>query len=100
MRLHEGGRALEFAAAIDPARIGKLPPERKANYLLDLTEAHAGIGNYHEAVRTLVSAERIAPEEMRCRPLAHGLVRSLLLTTTGEPGRAVRQMAERAGVEA
>ncbi|MBB5800799.1 hypothetical protein F4560_000567 [Saccharothrix ecbatanensis] len=37
---------------------------------------------------------------MRCRPLAHGLLRSLLHNTTGESARVVRQMAGRAGVEA
>lgn len=51
----------------------------------------------HEyAVRTLAEAEHVAAEEVRCRPLVHGLLRSLLDTTSGESGRLVRRMAVRA----
>jgi hypothetical protein len=100
VRLHEGGRALEYAQGIDMALVGTLPPERKANYLLDLTQALVQVGRYSDAVRTLGEAEHVAAEEVRCRPLAHGLLRSLLDTTSGEPGRLVRQMAIRAGLTA
>jgi transcriptional regulator with XRE-family HTH domain len=100
VRLHEAGRAVEFAKTIDLRAVMALSAERQSNYLLDLTEAHAGVGNYREAVRLIGQAERVAPEEVRCRPLAHGLLRSLLHNTTGESARVVRQMAGRAGVEA
>lgn len=100
VRLHEGGEALEFAKTISPDAVSALPAERRANYLLDLTEAHANVGNYRQAVRSLTQAEQIAPEEVRCRPLAHGLLRLLLNNTTGESGAVVRQMAGRAGVTA
>lgn len=66
----------------------------------DLTEAHTSVGNYRQAVRLLGQVERVAPEEVRCRPLAHGLLRSLLHNTTGEPAKLVKQMADRAGVVA
>ncbi|MGH3901509.1 MAG: helix-turn-helix domain-containing protein [Pseudonocardiaceae bacterium] len=100
VRLHEGGRALEYAQGIDTALHGTLPPERKANYLLDLTQALVQVGRYSDAVGTLGEAEHVAVEEVRCRPLAHGLLRSLLDTTSGESGRLVRQMAIRAGLAA
>ncbi|MGH3796490.1 MAG: helix-turn-helix domain-containing protein [Pseudonocardiaceae bacterium] len=100
VRLHEGGRALEYAQGIAPELIGALPPERHANYLLDLTEAYIHTGRYPDAVRTLGKAEQAAPEEVRCRPLGHGLLRSLVEHTSGEPSRLVRQMATRAGVTA
>lgn len=100
VRLHECGQALEFATTISPRAVAVLSAERQTNYLLDLTEAHTGVGNYRQAVRTLGRAEQIAPEEVHCRPLAHGLLRSLLNNTTGEPAKLVREMAERAGVEA
>jgi hypothetical protein len=100
VRLHEGGRAVEYAHRIHPALIATLTPERKASYLLDLAQAHTHIGHYDDATRTLVHAERIAPEEVRCRPLAHGLVRSLLDTTSGESSRTLRQIAVRAGITA
>ncbi|MGH3708561.1 MAG: helix-turn-helix domain-containing protein [Pseudonocardiaceae bacterium] len=100
VRLHEGGRALEYAQGLDTALVGALPPERKANYLLDLAQALVQVGRYADAVRTLGEAERVAAEEVRCRPLARGLLRSLLDTTSGESGRLVRQMAIRAGLTA
>lgn len=100
VRLHEGGRALEYAEGIDMALVGMLPPERKANYLLDLVQALVQVGRYSDAVRTLSEAEHVAAEEVRCRPLAHGLLRSLVDTTSGESGRLVRQMAIRAGLTA
>ncbi len=100
VRLHEGGRALEYAQGIDTALLGTLPPERKANYLLDLAQALVQVGRYSDAVRTLGEAEHVAAEEVRCRPLAHSLLRSLLDTTSGESGRLVCQMAIRAGLTA
>ena len=68
--------------------------------MVDLTEAYALTRQYQQAVHSLTQAERVAPEEVRCRPLAHGLLRSLLNHTSGEPSRLVRQMATRAGVTA
>ncbi len=100
VRLHEGGRAVEYAHRIDPRLIGTVTPERKASYLLDLTRAHTQIGHYDDATQALAQADHVAPEEVRCRPLAHGLLRSLLDTTSGESSRTLRQMAKRAGVTA
>jgi C4-dicarboxylate-specific signal transduction histidine kinase len=100
VRLHEGGRALEYAQSIDTTLVNTLPPERRANYLLDCTQALVQTGHYSDAVRTLGGAEHVAAEEVRCRPLAHGLLRSLLDTTKDEPGRLVRQMMIRAGLTA
>ncbi|MEV0675495.1 helix-turn-helix transcriptional regulator [Actinosynnema sp. NPDC050436] len=100
VRLHEAEAALHFAATIPAGAVGALPPERRANYLLDLSRANARTGRFAEAVRTLAHAERVAPQEVRCRPLGHSLLRTLLSATTGEPARRVRQMAQRAGVPA
>ncbi|MDR6592378.1 hypothetical protein J2S66_000762 [Saccharothrix longispora] len=100
VRLHEAGAALDFAATIRHDALAGLPPERRANFLLDLTEANARRGDFAEASRTLARAERTAPQEVHCRPLAHGLLRVLLSNTTGEPARAVERMARRAGVPA
>ncbi|MEU4803076.1 helix-turn-helix transcriptional regulator [Actinosynnema sp. NPDC023587] len=100
VRLYEAEAALRYADTISPSAITALPPERRANYLLDLTTANTHCGNYTAATRTLAQAERIAPQEVRCRPSTHNLVRTLLSTTSGEPARQVRQIAHRAGVPA
>lgn len=99
-RLHEGGQALEYIATIDPATIASLPPERRSNLLLDLTASYTYTGNYQEAVRALNEAERLAPQEVRCRPLGHALLRALLSNTSGSLGRSLQAMAVRAGVTA
>jgi hypothetical protein len=99
-RLHEGGRALEYVATIDPAIMASLPPERRANHLLDLTAAYTYVGSYPDAVKSLTEAERLAPQEVRCRPLAHGLLRALLNSTNGSLSRTVQTMATRAGLTA
>jgi transcriptional regulator with XRE-family HTH domain len=98
VRLHELGQALEYARNIDSRSISNLPPERKVNYLLDLSTGYTETGCYTEATRTLVKAERVAPEEVRCRPLAHGLLRAVVRNTSGDPGYAVLRVASRAGV--
>jgi transcriptional regulator with XRE-family HTH domain len=100
VRLYQPGQALEFAAGIDPSSVSALSAERQANFLLDLTEAHATTGSHQQAAAMLAQAERIAPEEVRCRPLAHSLLRSLLETTRGSSAHLVKQMATRAGVNA
>ncbi|MBV9315713.1 MAG: helix-turn-helix domain-containing protein [Pseudonocardia sp.] len=98
VRLHEPGKALEYARDIDPRSISVLPPERRVNYMFDLSTAYTETGHYMEAARTLVEAERVAPEEVHCRPLAHGLLRVMLRNTSGELGRSVQWIASRAGV--
>lgn len=98
VRLHEGGRALEYTKSIDTSLIGSLPAERRSNYFLDLSQAFTQSGFHSDAVRSLGDAERIAPEEVRCRPVTHSLLLSLLNKTTGESNRLVRQMAGRAGL--
>lgn len=98
VRLHQPGQALSFAKGIDQASVAALPPERQVNYLLDLTSAYNATGQHQRAVSSLGMAEQIAPEEVRCRPVAHSLLRSLLETTSGASGQLAKQMAERAGV--
>jgi hypothetical protein len=68
VRLNEPGQALKFARNIDTRSVSALPPERKVNCMLDLSTAYTETGLYTEAARTLVEAERVAPEEVRCRP--------------------------------
>ncbi len=98
VRSHEVGRAVEFARGIDRTAVAVLSPERRASLLLDLTEAHTRLGNYRDAAHLLGQAERVASEEVRCRPLAHGLLRSLLGRTSGDTALLVKRMADRAGV--
>jgi transcriptional regulator with XRE-family HTH domain len=100
VRLHEPGHAITYARAIEPGSISALPAERRSNHMLDLATAYSETGQYTEAAHHLMNAERVAPEEVRCRPMAHGLLRAMVRNTNGELGRSVQRMAERAGVSA
>ncbi|CCH31647.1 helix-turn-helix transcriptional regulator [Actinosynnema sp. NPDC047251] len=100
VRLYEAEQALHLAATIPTSALSALSPERRANHLLDLAQANTHRGKYAEATRALAQAERTAPQEVRCRPVVHNLLRTLLSTTTGEPARQARQIADRAGVPA
>ena len=44
VRLQEAGRALEYAQGIYPSLSGTIPPERHANFLLNLTKAYIHTG--------------------------------------------------------
>ena len=100
VRLHEPSQALAHAATIEPDSLAALPAERRGAYLLDLATAHTETGRYTDAAHNLMDAESVAPEEVRCRPVAHGLLRATVRNTRGELGRSVRLMADRAGVTA
>jgi transcriptional regulator with XRE-family HTH domain len=100
VRLHEPGHALAHAATIEPGSISALPAERRSNHMLDLATAYTETGQYAAAAHSLMGAECVAPEGVRCRPMAHGLLRAMVRNTNGELGRSVQRMAERAGVTA
>ncbi|MCY7343724.1 MAG: helix-turn-helix domain-containing protein [Pseudonocardia sp.] len=100
VRLHEPGRALAHARTIDPQSLAELPAERRCTYMLDVAAAHTETGHYNDAARNLIAAEHVAPEEVRCRPMAHSLLRAMVNNTSGELGRTVQKIAARAGVTA
>ncbi|MFI2712270.1 XRE family transcriptional regulator [Micromonospora sp. NPDC018662] len=52
----------------------RLPVEHRAAHLVDAARAHLGTGDLTAAARVLVEADRIAPAEVRCRPVARTLV--------------------------
>ncbi len=98
VRLREGAAAVAFAQTIDPIRLHQLPRERRACYLLDLAEAHRQAGNPGQATKTLLDADLIAPEEVRCRPVGRQLVDDLLKRPGAPPHPGLRQLAHRIGL--
>jgi transcriptional regulator with XRE-family HTH domain len=97
--LHEGGRALEYLRAVDQAAIQAMPRERRVNYWLDVAEANRQCGNDGRSVAALLEAERVAPDEVRCRPVAHKLIRGLHETAPrGQQAKDLRGLAHRSGL--
>lgn len=100
VRLHEGTQAVRYADGLAPDLINSLPSERRSNFLLDLTDAYTQTGHYRAAIDMLRQAEGLAPQEVRCRPLAHRLIIGLLSTAPGGSDPILHQIAHRAGVTA
>jgi hypothetical protein len=75
-------------------------PERRAHHLLDVSRGLAQVGNVSLASELLVDADRLAPSEIRCRPIAHELVADLLRRSRGSAPPAIAGLAEAMGVTA
>ncbi|MFG1658524.1 helix-turn-helix domain-containing protein [Micromonospora chersina] len=52
----------------------RLPVERRAAHLVDAARAYLQVGDVPRAGRVLVEADRIAPAEVRCRPVARTVI--------------------------
>lgn len=100
VRLDQPEHAVRYANNIDTSLLDTLPAERRSNFLLDVADANSRAGHISDAIQALVQAERLAPEEVRCRPLTHGMITSLLSTGSGGSDPTLRQLAHRAGIAA
>lgn len=75
-----------------------LPPERRAHHMLDLARGFAQIGELDRAGEALVDGDRLAPSEIRCRPIAHEVMSNVLRRTRGAPPAPIAELAEHMGV--
>jgi hypothetical protein len=98
VRLHRGEAALAYLRTVDTTAIGALPVERRVTYWLDVAEAHRQAGQPAKSTTALLEAERIAPEEVRCRPSSHQLINNLTATRLGDRSAAIQALAQRAGL--
>jgi hypothetical protein len=85
VRLHGVAVALELgdfrtaarrAEDLDPSHLPN--SQRQAAYWIDVARAHASVRKTEEAVRALLVAERVAPEEVRYRVVVREMVREFL----------------------
>ena len=98
VEMGEGGRAVETHEQIDPMLFGAMMPERRAHHLLELARGLTQIGDMARASEALIDADRLAPSEIRCRPIAHELVADVLRRTRGAPPVAVAELADQMGL--
>jgi transcriptional regulator with XRE-family HTH domain len=98
VEMGEGGRAVETHEAIDPISFAAMMPERRAHHLLDLARGLAQIGDVGRASESVIDADRLAPSEIRCRPIAQELVADVLRRTRGAPPVAVSELADQMGL--
>jgi transcriptional regulator with XRE-family HTH domain len=98
VEMGEGGRAIETAGRLDPGDFAGMLPERRAQHLLDLSRAYTQVGDVAKASETLVEADRLAPSEIRCRPIAHEVISDVLRRSRGAPPNTIADLAEQMGV--
>lgn len=96
--LGEGGLAVEAAAGIDEAGIRSLRRERRATYLIDIARGYSQWGKRDEALEMLLEAEKLAPREVNCRPVARSTIENLIQRSRGNLPGSLRALAERSGV--
>ncbi|MFG1955484.1 helix-turn-helix domain-containing protein [Micromonospora sp. NPDC048830] len=99
VELGDGGRAVEVhhRNLPDPA-FNALLPERRAHHLLDLARGYAQLGDVANAGEMLLRGDRLAPSEIRCRPIAHEVMSDVLRRTRGAPPSPIAELAEHMGV--
>jgi len=98
VELGEGRQAVETHERMSEAELNAMMPERRAHYLLDVARGYAQIGDIRRAGEMLVRGDQLAPNEIRCRPLAHEVMSDVLRRTRGAPPTAVAELAGQMGV--
>jgi transcriptional regulator with XRE-family HTH domain len=96
--LGDGGAAIQHAKAVHPVQLPVV--ERRAQYLVDVGRGYGQAGSDDQALRALLTAERLAPEEVRYQPAARALVAQLLHRERAGRKQELRALAERVGAVA
>ncbi|MFY1687067.1 helix-turn-helix domain-containing protein [Plantactinospora sp. WMMB782] len=100
VELGEGGNAVQTheQTIMRGDGFNALLPERRAHHMLDLARGFAQIGDLERAGEALVDGDRLAPSEIRCRPIAHEVMSNVLRRTRGAPPAPIAELAEHMGV--
>ncbi|GIH17046.1 helix-turn-helix domain-containing protein [Rugosimonospora africana] len=98
VELGEGGLAVETHEHLDRASFAAMLPERRAHHYVDLARGLAQVGDIERASEMLLEGDRLAPSEIRCRPIAHEVLSDVLRRTKGAPSAPVAELAETMGV--
>jgi transcriptional regulator with XRE-family HTH domain len=100
VELGEGKLAIETHEQIDRYGFGALLPERRAHHFLDIARGYAQVGNVEGASEMLLEGDRLAPSEIRCRPIAREVLSDVLRRSRGTPPPPIAELAENMGVGA
>jgi transcriptional regulator with XRE-family HTH domain len=97
-RVNTAAELGDFQAVLDSGltlRTTAVPTERRVRYMLDIARVHALTGKRDDALGTLLTAERIAPEQVRQHYLSRRVVMSLIRSTPGKPTTQLSKLAVR-----
>jgi hypothetical protein len=98
VELGDGRTAVETHERINGDGFASLLPERRAHHFLDIARGYTQIGDVEKASEMLLEGDRLAPSEIRCRPLAHEVLSDVLRRTRGAPATPIAELAEHMGV--
>jgi len=98
VELGEGRVAVETHEKIDGDGFASLLPERRAHHYLDVARAYTQVGDVERAAELLLEGDRLAPSEIRCRPIAHEVLADVLRRTRGAPPPPIAELAEDMGL--
>ncbi|MFF3276601.1 helix-turn-helix domain-containing protein [Streptomyces chrestomyceticus] len=98
VHLSEGAEAVAVAAGIPGDAVENLPRERRAHLLTDRAIGEIQAGLRARAVETLLEADDLAPEEVRCRPRTKAHIEDLRLLGVGSAKGRLRLLADRCGL--
>ena len=73
-------------------------PERRAHHFLDIARGFAQLGEVDRAAEMLLEGDRLAPSEIRCRPIAREVLSDVLRRTRGTTPLPLAELAENMGV--
>ncbi len=106
VKIHEVATALELEDADEAIRRNEgfhppasLPVERSSHHYIDVARAQLTAGRRDHALKSLVKADRLAPQHTRNHPMARGTVAGLVRAHKQLP-EPLRSMARRMGVAA
>ena len=92
--LGDAGEALEAAAGLD---VSSLSAERQARLHLDIARAHAQRHHVGEALKALLTAEQLSPEQVHGHAPARETILDLLGLSGRRPSEELQELARRAG---
>lgn len=75
-----------------------VPEERRVRYLLDVARVYSLTGNRDDALGTMLTAERVAPEQVRQHYLSRRVVVALMQNAKGKPTAELDKLARRVKV--
>lgn len=95
MELGNVSLALDLGPRVDPS---PLPVERQVRHRLEVARAHSARNDRDEALRLILDAEHVAPEQVRHHSLSRDLVLTWIRRSRGPRDEQLTGLAERLNV--
>src|SRR5215472_3493316 len=97
IELDDADEAIRRSEGFEPA--GAVPAERSSHHYIDLARAQLVTGQREQALRSLLTADKLTPQHTRNHPMARETVTGLVRVHARIP-ESLRSMARRMGVAA